>query len=106
MTSNRVVMLQVDAFKVHGSTKAQSKKVLEEAAEVYNEAEMARKHPDLDYNLVWLEDEVADVITAAVNLVWLARRKEDGGFGIDDLEDTMAHAMERCRHRNEAKCRL
>lgn len=98
--------LQVDAFKVHCSTKAQSKKVLEEAAEVYNEAEMARKHPDLDYNLVWLEDEVADVITAAVNLVWLARRKDDGGFDAADLEGVMAEAMERCRRRNEAKGRL
>ena len=98
--------MQVDTFKVHCSIKAQSKKVLEEAAEVYNEAEMARKHPDLDYNLAWLEDEVADVITAAVNLVWLARRKDEGEFGIADLEDTMAAAMERCRHRNEAKGRL
>ena len=81
--------LQVDAFKVHCSTKAQSKKVLEEAAEVYNEAEMARKHPDLDYNLVWL-----------------ARRKDDGGFDAADLEGVMAEAMERCRRRNEAKGRL
>lgn len=92
-------------FPVHCSLKAQSKKVLEEAAELFNEVEMVRKHPDLDYNLVWLEDEAADVITAALNLVWLAWRKEEGEFSIADLEDTMAWAMERCRQKNEDRGR-
>ena len=42
---------------------------------------------------------------ATVNLVWLAWRKEEGEFGIADLEDTMAWAMERCRQKNEDRGR-
>ena len=97
--------LELAPFPVHCSLKAQSKKVLEEAAELFNEVEMVRKHPELDYNLVWLEDEAADVITAALNLVWLAWRKEEGEFSIADLQDTMAYAMDRCYRRNEARGR-
>ena len=105
MESNKIVRLELAPFPVHCSLKAQSKKVLEEAAELYNEAEMIRKHPELDYNLVWLEDEAADVITAVLNLVWLAWRKEEGEFGLADLEDTMAYAMDRCCRRNESRGR-
>lgn len=35
----------------------------------------------------------------------LAWRKEEGEFGIADLEDTMAWAMERCRQKNEDRGR-
>lgn len=106
MIDNGEMRLELVPFETRCSLKAQSKKVLEEAAELFNEAEMIRKHPELDYNLVWLEDEAADVITAALNLVWLAWRKEEGDFSIADLQDTMAWAMERCRQRNEDRGRL
>ena len=105
MIDNGEMRLELVPFETRCSLKAQAKKVLEEAAELYNEAEMIRKHPELDYNLVWLEDEAADVITAVLNLVWLAWRKEEGEFGLADLEDTMAWAMERCRQRNEDRGR-
>ena len=103
MTDNGEMRLELAPFETHCSMKEQGWKVLEEAAELFNEAEMVRKHPELDYNLVWLEDEAADVIMATVNLVWLAWRKEEGEFGLADLEDTMAWAMERCRQKNEDK---
>lgn len=105
MIDNGEMRLELVPFETRCSLKAQAKKVLEEAAELFNEVEMVRKHPELDYNLVWLEDEAADVITAALNLVWLAWRKEEGEFGLADLEDTMAWAMERCRQRNEDRGR-
>ena len=105
MIDNGKMRLELVPFETRCSLKAQAKKVLEEAAELFNEVEMVRKHPELDYNLVWLEDEAADVIMATVNLVWLAWRKEEGEFGLADLEDTMAWAMERCRQRNEDRGR-
>ena len=105
MKGNGEMRLELAPFPVHCSLKAQSKKVLEEAAELFNETEMIRKHPELGYNIAWLEDEAADVIMATVNLVWLAWRKEEGEFGIADLEDTMAWAMERCRQKNEDRGR-
>ena len=105
MKDNGEMRLELVPFETRCSLKEQAKKVLEEAAELFNEAEMIRKHPELDYNLVWLEDEAADVITAVLNLVWLAWRKEEGEFGLADLEDTMAWAMERCRQRNEDRGR-
>ena len=105
MRSDRVVTLGLAPFETHCSMKEQANKVLEEASELHAEEEMVRKHPELDYNLAWLEDEAADVITAALNLVWLAWRKEEGEFSIADLQDTMAWAMLRCYQRNEEKGR-
>lgn len=92
-------------FETRCSLKEQADKVLEEAAELFNEAERSRKRHGEDYNVTWLEDEAADVITATLNLVWLVWRKEEGEFGLADLEDTMAWAMERCRDKNERRGR-
>lgn len=105
MIDNGEMRLELVPFETRCSLKAQAKKVLEEAAELFNEAEIRTKHPDLENHLSWLEDEAADVIMATVNLVWLAWRKEEGEFGLADLEDTMAWAMERCRQRNEDRGR-
>ena len=105
MKGNGEMRLELAPFETRCSLKAQAKKVLEEAAELFNEVELSRKMRGEDYNIAWLEDEAADVIMATVNLVWLAWRKEEGEFGIADLEDTMAWAMERCRQKNEDRGR-
>lgn len=97
--------LELAPFETRCSLKEQANKVLEEAAELYNEAERSRNMHGEDYNVTWLEDEAADVITATLNLVWLVWRKEEGEFGLADLEDTMAWAMERCWDKNERRGR-
>lgn len=101
-----MIKLFANPFPTRCSVKAQAKKVLEEAAELFNEVEMVRKHPELDYNLVWLEDEAADVITAALNLVWCMWRTQFEDFSEAELQATMRDAMERCAQRNKTRGRI
>lgn len=99
----RQISLTVAPFPVHCSLKAQGKKVLEEAAELYAEVDELQKNPD--QLTCWLEDEAADLITATVNLLWLVGRKADREFTAEEVGRIANRALESCRDRNEKRGR-
>ena len=90
-------------FPTRCSVKAQAKKVLEEAAELYSATE---SHIRTRRNMSAIEDEAADVITAAINLVWCVWRTQDEDFSERELQATMRDAMERCAEKNKTRGRI
>lgn len=86
-------------FSIEKDNKEQTKKVLEEAAEVYAAYDIWHKHTDPDQDDELYEnliDEIADVIQASLNLAWSV------GFDRDDIEA----AIDRCTERNKARGRF
>ena len=100
-----MIKLVANPFPARCSVKAQAKKVLEEAAELYGTAEEHIKAPKAR-RMGKLEDEAADVITAAINLVWRVWRTQFEDFSEAELQATMRDAMERCAERNKTRGRI
>lgn len=100
-----MIKLVANPFPTRCSVKAQAKKVLEEAAELYGTAEDHIKAPK-GQRMGTLENEAADVITAALNLVWCVWRTQDEEFSETELQATMRDAMERCAQRNKTRGRI
>lgn len=95
--------LEIAPFVTHCSLKAQGKKVLEEAAELYAEVEHLHKNPDS--LTCWIEDEAADLITAVVNLVWLVCRKANKEYTEEDAAEVLNKALMLCYGRNKNRGR-
>lgn len=100
-----MIKLVANPFPTGCSVKAQAKKVLEEAAELYSTAEDHIKTPK-GRSMGKLEDEAADVITAAINLVWRVWRTQFEDFSEAELQATMRDAMVRCAQRNKTRGRI
>lgn len=98
-----MIKLVANPFPTGCSVKAQTKKVLEEVAELYSATE---SHIKTRRNMSAIEDEAADVITAAINLVWCVWRTQDEDFSERELQATMRDAMERCEQRNKTRGRI
>lgn len=98
-----MIKLVAVPFPTRCSVKAQVKKVLEEGAELYSATE---SHIKTRRNMSAIEDEAADVITAAINLVWCVWRTQDEDFSEAELQMTMRDAMERCAERNKTRGRI
>lgn len=99
----KMISLELAPFVTHCSLKAQGKKVLEEAAELYAEVEHMHKNPDSF--TCWIEDEAADLITATVNLVWLVCRKANKEYTEEDAAEVLNKALRLCFERNRQRGR-
>lgn len=97
------ISLELAPFRVHCSLKAQGKKILEEAAELYAEVEHMHKNPDS--LTCWIEDEAADLITATVNLVYLVCRKANKEYTEEDAAEVLNKALLLCVGRNKQRGR-